>query len=357
MLAFGLAAVLCTVQAFAGVRNVIPGSRFLSARAAGMGDAFLTVGEDGASSLFVNPAAMASGRKMSAELLNLSLEANQDFVGGVDINSIKATSLPSYAPTLPVGEYPSIGYSILPNFSVGGFGFGMLLQSRISASAAGGTVNYRSSYRFVPAFGMGARFAGGMFRLGYSLQFVNQAEGEVTGVPASASPLGYNQQLAQGSAMSHNIGLTLAIPIQYLPTVSLVARNVLGVKYSDFCMIPFARNSPGVPSTEPMSVDAALSVQQRFRGGGFVNWAVQLKDATNQSGFSLLDRSAFGVEGNFFGRFALRAGYTLGDLQAGFGLKTSRADVNISWHTEELGTPNSSARDRRWLFQYVVKAF
>ncbi len=322
-----------------------------------MGDAFLTIGEDGASSLFVNPAAMASGRGMSAEILNLSLEANQDFVGGADINSIKATSLPAYAPTLPVGEYPSIGYSLIPNFSVGGFGFGMLLQSRISASAGGGSVNYRSSYRFIPAFGFGARFAGGMFRLGYSLQFVNQAEGEVTGVPASASPLGYNQQLAQGSAMSHNIGVTLAIPIQYLPTVSVVARNVLGAKYSDFCMLPFARNSTGVPATEPMSVDAAFSLQQRFRGGGFLNWAVQLKDVTGQSGFSLVDRSALGVEANLYGRFALRAGYTLGDIQAGIGFKTSRADVNVSWHTEELGTTNNSIRDRRWLVQYVVKAF
>jgi hypothetical protein len=344
-------------EGWAGARNTIPGSRYLSARAAGMGDAFLTLAEDTASGLFVNPAGLANGKDMRGEFVNIGVETNQDFVGGADINSIKVTSLPSYFPSLPDGEYPSVGLSLLPNFSAPGFGLGLLLQSRISASQSGGTVNYRSSYRFVPAFGMGARLAGGMFRLGYSLQYVNQAEGEVTGVPSSSSPLGYNQQLAQGSGISHNVGVTIAIPITYLPTFSVVARNVMGLRFSDFCMIPFARNSPGAPTTEPMSVDAAFSLQPRFRGGGFMSYVIQLKDATNQSGFSIMDRAALGVEMNLKGVFALRAGYTLGDIQAGVGFKTSRADVNLSWHTEELGTAAASVRDRRWLFQYVIKAF
>jgi hypothetical protein len=344
-------------EGWAGARNSIPGPRYLSARSAAMGEAFLTLAEDSASSLFVNPAGLANGRAMSAELLNIGLEANQDFVSGVDINSIKVTSLPAYFPTLRPEEYPGVGLTLLPSFSAPGFGFGILMQSRLAASAANGVVNYRSSYRFVPAFGMGVRLAGGMFRLGYALHFVNQAEGEVVGVPSTASPLGYNQQLSQGSAISHNVGVTIAVPITYLPTLSLVARNVMSAQFTDFSLIPFARNSSGVPATEPMSVDAAFSLQPRFRGGGFVSYVLQLKDATNQSGFSLVDRTALGFEWNVKGAFALRAGYSLGEIQAGLGFKTSRADVNVSWHTEELGTPAASVRERRWLFQYVVKAF
>jgi hypothetical protein len=232
-----------------------------------------------------------------------------------------------------------------------------MLQTRIAASAGGGTVSYRSSYRFVPTVGLGTRLAGGLFRIGYALQFVNQAEGEVTGIPTTTSPLGYNQQLNQGSAISHNVGATIAIPVTYLPTVSVVVRNVLGAKFSNFSMLSFARNTTGVPPTEPMSVDAAFSIQPRFRGGGFINWIAQIKDLTQRSGFTLLDRSSLGLELNFNGSFALRGGYALGAPQAGLGFKTSRANVNISWHTEELGTPSNSVRDRRWMFQYQIKAF
>lgn len=352
-IAFGVGAP----TAVAGARNTIPGSRFLSTRAAGMGDAYLTLADDASTGLFINPAGLASARPMNAEAINLTVEANNDFVMGANLNSYKVTSLPAYYPTLSDGEYPMVGFSFLPNFFGGGFAFGALLQSRISASTSSGTVNYRSSYQFIPAFGVGMRLASGMFRIGYSLQYVNKADGEVTGLPTTTSPMGYNQQLASGSGISHTAGVTLAIPVTYLPTLSVVARNVLGTSYSDFTILPLGRNSSGVPSTEAMSIDAAFSIQPRFQGGGFMNWVFQVKDLTSTSGFGILDRSALGAEFNFKGMFALRAGYALRDVQAGLGFKTSRADVQISWNTEELGTPAASVRDRRWLFQYSVKAF
>jgi hypothetical protein len=231
------------------------------------------------------------------------------------------------------------------------------MQSRNAASNSGGSVNYRSSYRFVPAFGAGARLAGGLFKLGYSLHYINKAEGEVTGIPSSSSPMGYHQQLAQGSGISHNLGATIAIPVAYVPTISVVARNVLGTTFKEFSIISFASNITGAPAADPMTVDVGFSIQPRFQGGGFMSWTAQIKDATHQSGFSLMDRTSFGVEANIRGTFALRAGYALGALQAGAGFKTEHADVNLAWHTEELGTPSASARERRWMFQYVVKAF
>ena len=322
-----------------------------------MADAFLTLADDASESLFVNPAGLASGRAMSAELINLTVEANDDFVMGANLNSYKATSLPSYYPTLTGSEYPGVGYAFLPSFFGGGFAFGALLQSRVAANNAGTTINYRSSYQFIPAFGFGVRLASGMFRIGYSLQHVNKAEGEVTGVPTTTSPMGYNQQLAQGSALSHTVGVTVAIPITYLPTFSAVARNILGAHYTSFTILPLGKNATGTPSTEPMSIDAAFSLQPRFQGGGFMNWVLQVKDATNTSGFSILERAALGAEYNYKGFFSLRTGYTLGALQAGLGFKTTRADIQLSWHTEELGTSSASVHERRWMFQYMVKAF
>jgi hypothetical protein len=350
-------ALLSGWEARAGAHNSIPGPLYLPARAAGMGDAFLTLADDGASGLFINPAAFASGKAMTADLLNVSLEANQDLFNGADINTLKATNLAAYAPTLPAGEYPGFGFTFVPAFSGPNVGFGILMQARNAASVTAGSVSYRSSYRFVPAVGVGTRLAGGLFKVGYSLQYINKAEGEVTGIPTSSSPLGYHQQLAQGSAISHNVGVSIAVPVAYVPTLSVVARNVLGATYKNFSVISFASNITGVPASDPMTVDLGFSLQPRFRGGGFMTWSAQVRDATEQSGFSLLDRTSLGFEANIRNLFALRAGYALGALHAGGGFRTQRAEINFAWHTEELGTPATSSRERRWMVQYMVKAF
>ncbi|NDD91499.1 hypothetical protein EBZ37_05380, partial [bacterium] len=342
--------------------NSIPGSRYLSARAAGMADAFLPLPEDGASALFYNPAAIASLKKLGGEVVNVTFESNNDYLlGFAPLDFYKVPSLPSYAPTLSAGEYPGVGLSIFPNFYARGFAFGALLQSRVSAKNEGGQVSYRSSYQFIPSIGTGIRLANGLFRLGYSLQFVSKAEGEVTNVPISSSPLGYNQQLNQGSAVSHNLGATITLPIQWLPTVSAVGRNIGSAIYKSQSLIPFARNATGVPATEPLTVDLALGLHPRIGSGDSLNMVFQLKDATNQSGFQLMDRFTFGTEVAFRGALSLRLGYGLGSgldgINAGIGYKGQKGDFGFAWYREELGTPSASDRERRWLMQYQMRVF
>jgi hypothetical protein len=348
--------------ASAGARNSIPGSRYISARAAGMADAFVPLADDGASALFYNPAALSSLKNLRGEVLNLSFEANNDYVSGfAPLDFYKAPSLPSYAPTLPSGRYPGVGYSLLPNFSARGFAFGALLQTRISAKNEGGLVSYRSSYRFIPTLGTGLRLANGIFRIGYSFQFVSKAEGEVTNVPISSSPLGYNQQVSQGSAMSHNIGVNITLPVTYLPVISAVARNVGGMKFQSISLIPFARNATGVPADEEMTVDFGLGLSPRVGSGDSLSIAFQLKDATVTSGFKIMDRVSVGTDYSIRGSYSFRLGYGLGigldGINAGFGFKGKKGDFGLAWYREELGTPAAPDRERRWLMHYQLRIF
>jgi hypothetical protein len=348
--------------ASAGARNSIPGSRYLSARAAAMADAFLPLADDGASALFVNPAALSSLKNLGGEVLNITFEANNDYVSGfAPLDFYKVSSLPSYAPTLSSGGYPGVGYSLLPNFYARGFAFGALLQTRISAKNEGGQVSYRSSYRFIPAIGTGVRLANGIFRIGYSFQFVSKAEGEVTNIPVSSSPLGYNQQISQGSAISHNIGVNITLPVTYLPVLSAVARNVGGMKFQSSSLIPFARNSTGVPADEEMTVDLGLGLSPRVGTGDSLNFAFQLKDATATSGFKFMDRFSFGTDYSIRGSYSLRLGYGLGTgldgINAGLGFKGKKGDFGLAWYREELGTPSAPDRERRWLMHYQLRIF
>jgi len=59
--------------------DLVLGSRYIAARAVALGEAFIPLADDGPSALFYNPAAIARLHKMTAEPLNISLQANTDF--------------------------------------------------------------------------------------------------------------------------------------------------------------------------------------------------------------------------------------------------------------------------------------
>ncbi|MEK6579910.1 MAG: hypothetical protein AABZ55_11840 [Bdellovibrionota bacterium] len=334
----------------------MPGSRYTSARGAAMGDAFLPLGDDGASALFYNPAIFGKLSKTQAEPLNLAMYLNSGFTQMLSAKSTSATSLSSYYDHLlnNRGIYSSEGFSFLPAYSLPGFGFGFLMQAHLGAIGnEDGSIRYRSNYQMIPAFGGGVRLAGGIIRLGYSAQWVNQASGNIT----TATPVGYNQQLAQGSALSHNMGATITFPTEYLPSLNVVARNVLGAHFSSFSIFPLARNPVGVPPDEPMTLDASFSLQFKMGSGSVMHLVFEDRDITNTSGVPQIGRLAIGTELNIRDVFLLRGGWGSGYPSMGFALKKKNGEFSITWYNEDVGTSYHSLKDTRYLLQYQVRVF
>lgn len=336
----------------------MPGSRYESARAEAMGDAYIPLADDGASSLFYNPAGFGNIRKPTVELMNLQLQTNSQYINNVGLSFFKFTSLSSYAPTLQKnpGAFPGVSAAFLPNISFRGFGFGLLAESRVAAVSDGTNVRYRSKYQLTPAAGGALRLASGVLRIGYSLQWVNQASGDRT-VALSSTPLGYNQGLAQGSALSHNVGIALTLPYTYLPSFNIVARNIGNAKYSSFTFYSMAKNPSGVPQTELMSFDAAMGFTGKIARGMELKSAFELRDFTGVSGAALLTRSALGLELAFKQSFFLRVGMGSGYPSAGFGFRTQRGELDLSWFSEETGATARSERDTRYVLHYQIRAF
>jgi hypothetical protein len=339
----------------------VPGSRFTSARGAAMGEAYEPLADDGPSALFYNPASLTKIRKTDFELMNLSLYGNAGWLTNSNGTSFfKITSLSSYQSTLAShpGVLAGTGAQYVPSFYTKGFAFGLLLQSQTAAvQNADGSIHYRSTYQLIPTAGTGIKLANGIVRLGYSLQYVNEAVGDVT-VPASGTgTLGYNQGLAQGSALSHTLGATITMPWQYLPSASLVARNVGGTHYSSNSLYQFTPNSTGAPATENMSLDSAFMLQPKLGNGSYWNLVAEYRDMTNSSGIDYLGRIAFGSEFALRDSIFLRAGWGSGYPSAGLGVKTKKGELSLTWYSEELGTSYHDLRDQRFMLQYSVKAF
>jgi len=293
------------------------------------------------------------------ELANFQFRSNMDTLNHLGVGFYKVASLSAYEPTLKQnpGIDPSVGFSLFPNFSTRGFAFGVLMQSQLAAESDGkGHVEYRSEYLFIPTLGTGIRLASGIIRIGYSLQWVNQASGQVT-VADPSVPMGYNQQLQDGKALSHTVGFAMTLPYTYLPALNLVARNVGGARFSGSPIIPLARNPSGTLPTEDMSVDASLSMMVKLGGGTTATYVLEDRDATDTSHLSLGKRAAAGIEFGFHERFYLRGGWGEGYPDAGIGFRSKRSDFSLSWFSQAVGTPSQYVKDTQLLMQYQVRAF
>lgn len=339
----------------------LPGSRYTSVREMALGDADLAIADDGASGIFDNPSGIAKVRGPRVEPINLMFSGGAGLfgVGGMDV--YKFTSLSSFAPKLVASPDSTVsgGLSFAPTFSTRGAAIGALLQnSFIARGNADGTITYRSRYEFIPGAGFALRVAGGMIRLGYSLQWVNKSEGDVTTpVGADLGSLGWNQGLRQGSGFSHTAGFALTMPTTYLPTASIVARNVLGTRYGSFNLLGMASNPVGVPDEEEMTVDAGFAISPRLARGNILSFTFAYRDLLSQTAFPWYGKLAGGMEINLSERFYLRLGWGSGYPSAGIALRGKTGEFGFTWSSDELGDSYHAWQNTRFSMQYQIRAF
>jgi hypothetical protein len=339
-------------------QELVPGSRYTSARAAAMGDAFIPLADEPGSALFYNPAGLARIAKPQFEPANFQFYGNTTSVNTLGREFYKAPSLSGYLPVLQknTGQLVGMGSSVFPNFGLRGFGFGVLVNAQVMGSAnVDGTVYHRSLYQIVPAVGFGVRLASGIVRLGYSLQWVNQASGDEF-LPGDQE-LRYTNGLQQGSGFSHTFGFALTLPFRMLPAFNLVARNVLGTRFNQPSFYGMANNPDGSPPDEAASYDASVSVQPKAGKGSYFNFVLQYRDMTNTSGMSVLGRAAAGLEFSLQDQLYLRGGWGSGYPSAGLGLRRKGAQFSLTWYSEEIGSGYHTLRDTRFLMHYQIGVF
>jgi len=338
----------------------MPGSAFISGRGAAMGDAMLPLGDSISVGLYNNPANLGKMRKAEAEPLNIGLYGNTGFTSTINSGFYNAVNLASYLPELQrvPGQWVGTGESFLTGFGFPGFSIGILAQTQLAGQydSTSGAVSYRSKFQLIPAVGSGFRLFDGILRFGYSLQWVNQAVGVQT-VSATSTSLAYNEGLSQGSGLANTMGIALTAPIRLLPSVNVVVRNVLGTYYGAYTLLPVASNSSGLPSTDPMTVDASFSIQPRLARGAAMNLVLVDRDVFNTTGVVFMGHVALGAEISFQDHFFLRGGWNGGYFSCGVGLKRPGGEVNLAYYTEEIGSQYMSQGDTRFLLQYQLRGF
>lgn len=343
-------------SAFAN-EDVIPGSRYTSARAAAMGDSFLPLADDAATGLFYNPAGLAKIRRAMIEPLNISGYGDSSFLSHISSAS-QSYNLGSYASTLKQspGTWMGAGGSLVSTYGFAGFSFGFLLQSEYGGQAnVDGTFNSKSTTQFIPAVGKAVQFFDGVLRIGYSLQWVNEAIDSTTAQAATAPS--YSAGASQGSGLSSTVGVGIVVPLSLLPSFNVVLRNVGGTHYSSYVLYQFVQNSGTTPATELMTEDASFSIHPRLAHGIIDNLVFTGHDLSNQSGVTPLSHLSIGNEIDFGGQFFLRAGVSGVSPSGGFGLKRKGAEMSLTYYTVNIGTSTEAQMDSRVMLQYQFRNF
>lgn len=336
----------------------VKASRYIPGRALSMGGAFLPLADDGASSLMLNPAAFGKIRRPHFELFNVQLEPNTEFTNMMNTRALKVLSLSEYQHELGAHSpaFPGVGFSLFPNFSFKGLGFGVMYRTNLSAQQRDGHIFYESLYQLIPTAGIGVRLASGIIRLGYSVQWIHQVSANRQ-VAVSDTDIGYTEGAHQGHALSHTLGFSFTLPYQYLPAFNLVARNIGRTRFASGGLLSSAKNSPGPPPDEPFSVDASLSFHPKTGSGGVFNLVLEGRDITNRYGMPLFSRIHLGAELNFKRIFYLRAGLGAGYPSFGIGLRRPTAEFSLGYSSIEVGDSYRDEKDSRITIHYQIRAF
>jgi hypothetical protein len=360
VLLLALTSLLAPSLGWARWSNTYFDSRYLSARCAAMAGSCATVVDTPSEALFVNPTASSKFKKFFFDPANIQLHFRDKSLAALGPNIMKVPSLESTKTLLEStsGGPQGLGIEYLPSVGLQSLSFGMLGNMSMYARSQDANLIYRSEYQLIPAVNFSLPLARGIFKIGYSGQWVNQSVTHRT-IDLASTGVSYRNGLYEGSGLSHNMGLSITLPYVYLPSVHIIARNIGNTSFGSFTLFPFAGSERlGTPPDELASYDLAAGFIQRISGPNMLAWNFEFKDMTGSSGRPLSERLSLGFEMGFNQKFYLRAGWGMMHPSAGIGFKFNSSEINFTWFNERLrentGAVESSTK---LLFQYQLRVF
>jgi hypothetical protein len=360
ILGLEVALLLLRPEVSYAVDTQLTGSRYLSTRAAAMGNNFLGIGDDTAYALFSDPSILGTYNQFQYELLNFSLYGGSIALDILNVSfPAKFTNLQSQKDRLAENylAYVASGQQVFTGFMYKHFAMGLLVKGEYAAEDYGtGLLYYRGNYQFIPTIGYGFSFYRGKLHVGYSLQWVNEMRGQ-NEISSTSTTAAFNDGLYQGSGFSQTLAFSYKPKkSKTAPEYNLVIRNLLGLQFSSTSLVSFGTNNSGPPPSESMMVDGSMHGQFELSKQFGLTYVLQATDLTGQYESPWQGRFGLGLEltiKNYYGRglYQLRAGLGNGYPAIGLGIVGRHIQFDASWYTQDVGTFYHEYGDQRILLQ------
>lgn len=331
---------------------------YTNTRALGMGGALIGVTSD-ETSLYRNPANLGSIRGYFGSIIDPELDGQGTFTDIVNGDSFtKAVEVEHMAGVLAQnpGEFYHAKAQFTPSFTTKNFGIGLLYRNELNATVSTtATTSMDTFYQNDLGLYLGANYSffGGIVKAGASVKAINRIE-IVSGTLSTNGPFDFGTIAAEGTGIGYEAGIMIQAPVDWVPTLSVVAHDIGDTKFT--ARDGVRAKGASQPTTVKQSVDAAVSIFPIHGNKVRSIWTVEYRDITNsREETGSTKRLHIGTEINFKDVFFLRLGLNQSYFTGGVEISSERFAWQISSYGEEIGTLAHPKQDRRYATRILIR--
>jgi hypothetical protein len=329
---------------------------FNGARMMAMGGASIAVVND-ETALLSNPAGLGKLRDLYGTVIDPELA-----LSGNISELYRKKALTQFFDLGPVKEaldlsrdsYYYARGQIFPSFVARNFGFGIFNRYELSAKMnQDGTLMSTSYYDDLAVLlGFNFRLLDGRLKLGVTGKAVSRIEINKD-IDASGS-LDKSAHASEGFGIGSDVGLILTAPWAWLPTLSVVARDVGGIQFESGSGLRMKTETRPVKVEQDYDVALAFfPIHGNKKRSSFTIEHTQIQAATKAS-----DKTRFyhlGYELNLSDLVFIRAGMNQKFWTGGFEFASERLQFQLTSYGEDVGTDGSSEENRRFVFKFALR--
>lgn len=306
-----------------------------SARALGMGNAFIAKVDDSSAS-FYNPAGLGTVRKWHFHLSNFQFDFNKGFanagLGGMatDVpgNVMSAFSADGLREILldKKGKMTFNRFQLMPNFTMRFFSLGYMYSKKSKALVTTDETSPEFQYAYRrdhgPYASLNISFWGGILKLGMTGVMLNRKEINLTQAASAAVEL-EDGDYKKGATFYSISGAKLTLPFKLLPTFSVTSHNTFEGDFSS--------RAAGKPDQIEKTLDVGFSVTPMLANTVRLHLEANFKDVEgNVKGVSEKRRMLLGMELDIYRALFFRLGYGDGFGSAGVGIRSKSFEFDLS---------------------------
>lgn len=347
-----------TLSIFSYAQDTEVRPNYMGARGLGMGGAQIAVVND-ETALLINPAALGKLRDSYGTIFdpeidlgsNVNSMNNENTVSNpFDLQQVRDTT------NTTRDTYYHTRAQLFPSFVARNFGIGVMgrriMDAKINLAGDEMKVFYQDD--IAVHLGLNLRLFDGRVKIGFVGKAISRIEINKTLDPLGSMAL--DQNASEGIGLGGDVGLMLAAPIVWLPTLSIVGRDIGGTAFTAGSGLRLKTAGGAPPARVAQDFDVGFAVFPIHSGSGRSAFTLEYQKV--QESATALDKNRYyhaGYEFNYGDVFFVRAGMNQRYWTAGLELASEHTQIQIASYGTDIGPDGSPEEDRRYVFKFAFR--
>lgn len=330
--------------------------QYRGTRALGMGGTQVSTVND-ETALFINPANLLRLRGAIASVIDIEIESSSNIYTPL-YQTTAFSPMSSNSVFQSLSSNPGENYyfrtTTAPSFVTPYFGLSLLSNQILNMEFNSDTNKTQLFYRDDQGLftGFAIRLFSGILKIGFTGKIISRNEADA--LITLPDDVNVNNFITSGSAIGIDSGITITLPVIYLPTISLVVRDIGNTKFTS--NIFTRKTTAQKPKDDEQSIDIGFSLNPISKNNTRSTWSIDLHQLNRiNSSPRQIDHLHLGYEFNYHDIFFSRFGFNQSYWTAGIEIASERTQFQISTHGEEVGGTGSTKESRRLAFKWSFR--